>query len=87
MRWMGNDGVMLNDLPTGRMTSALRFAAAEAKLSQTKLADKVGMSFSTMQRRMSGDVGMTLEEAERIAEGLGYRLTFTMTPMDSVDSQ
>ena len=64
------------------MTSALRFAAVDAKLSQSKLADKVGMAFSTLQRRLSGEVGMSLEDADRIATGLGYRLTFTLTPIE-----
>ena len=63
---------MLNELPTQRVTPALRFLASEARISQEKLAAKVGMSSSAMTRRLSGETPIVLSELERIAGALGY---------------
>lgn len=76
---VGNDGHMLDNLPTERVTPALRFLATEARLSQEKLAAKVGMSQSAMARRLSGETPIDLEEAARIAAALGYDIKVSFT--------
>lgn len=70
---------MLNELTTERITSALRFLTREARISQEKLATKVGMSTSAVTRRLSGETPITIDDLERMAAALGYsvRVTFT----------
>lgn len=79
---------MLNDLPTERVTPALRFLAAEAKLSQQSLGERVGLSQSAMARRLSGDTPTNLDDLSRIAGALGYdvRITFVERSQQAVAS-
>ena len=66
---------MMNNLDTGRIGAALRFLSIENKLSQTKLAEKAGMSQSALNRRFSGETSLTLEDVNHLAEVLGYTVT------------
>lgn len=75
---------MLNDLPTERITAALRFLATEAKLSQEKLAVRVGMSQSAVGRRLHGDTSLTVDDLDALAKALGYEVTVTLTPKTAV---
>ena len=69
---------MLNDLPMERITAALRFLTIEARFSQEKLALKVGMSQSSVGRRLHGDTAITLDDLDAIADALGYEVTVTL---------
>lgn len=77
---------MLNELPTERVTPALRFLAVEARVSQEKLAGKVGISSSAMARRLSGETPIDLTDLERIAGALGYDVRVSFVARDGVDA-
>lgn len=66
---------MLNDLPTERITAALRFLAAEARMSQDKIAAAVNLSQSSVGRRLHGDTALTIVDLDAIANALGYEVT------------
>lgn len=71
---------MLNNLPTDRVTPALRFLAAEARMSQERLAAKVGLSQSAVGRRLSGDTPINIDDVARFAAAMGYEVTVTFSP-------
>lgn len=75
---MGNHVLMLDDLPIQRVTPALRFLATEAKLSQGKLATKLGMSQSAVARRLNGDTDLGLADLERFAAAMGYEVRVSL---------
>lgn len=58
--------------------------SVEARLSQQKLADKVGMSQSAIARRLSGDTPIDLSELDEIATALGYSLRISF--IENTDS-
>lgn len=68
---------MLNDIPTERITAALRFLAAEARMSQEKIAERVNLSQSSVGRRLHGETSLTTEDLDSIADALGYEVTVT----------
>ena len=74
---MGNVLLMMENIPTQRITSALKFLAVDAKLSQGSLAEKAGMSQSAVNRRFSGETSLSVEDLEHLAEALGYRVKVT----------
>ncbi len=74
---------MLNELPTERITPALRFLAVEARLSQEKLAAKVGMSTSAVARRLSGETPMDLDDLSRFAAALGQDIRISFVPNET----
>ena len=76
---------MMENLPTGSIAAALRFMAFEKKLSQTKLADEAGMSQSAVNRRLSGETDLTLDDLDHLAKALGkqVRVTFVEAAMEA----
>ena len=75
---------MLDELPTRRITAALRFLATEARISQEKLATRAGMSQSAVGRRLHGDTAITLEDLDTLAGALGYDVSITLTAKTAV---
>ncbi|WP_417556515.1 helix-turn-helix domain-containing protein [Microbacterium sp.] len=75
---------MFTDLPIQRVTSALRFSAHEAGLSQEKLAAKVGMSQSAVGRRLAGDTPLTLADLDALASACGIRVSVTFTEVETL---
>lgn len=69
---------MFTDLPTQRVTAALKFSAHEAGLTQGTLATKVGMSPSAIGRRLSGETPITLEDLNTLASACGLRVKVTL---------
>lgn len=79
---MGNVIVMMENLPTQRITSAIKFLAIENKMSQTKLAKASGMSQSAINRRLTGQTSLTIEDLNQLAQALGQEIRISFIPTD-----
>jgi DNA-binding XRE family transcriptional regulator/predicted RNase H-like HicB family nuclease len=58
----------------------LRWARADAELTQDALAKKLGMSQQQLARLESGESNPTVRTIARVAEGLGRRVVMTLQP-------
>lgn len=58
-----------------KLIDALVRARAEKKLTQKQLADKIGIDQSALARFESGKISPTLSSVQRIASGLGLKIT------------
>jgi transcriptional regulator with XRE-family HTH domain len=56
---------------TERVAAKVRGVMGEARISQTALAERLGIPQQRLSRRLSGDVSMTLDEVYAIAGALG----------------
>lgn len=74
---------MLNELPTERVTAALRFSLQEAHMSQETLAKRVGLSFSALNRRLAGQTPITLKDLDRIADALNLDVRVSLIERSS----
>lgn len=80
---VSGNGIRIIQVPVDPLLAirlALRWARAEASLTQTQLADKLGMSQQQLARLESGDSNPTVRTIARVAEGLGRRVLMTLQP-------
>jgi DNA-binding XRE family transcriptional regulator/predicted RNase H-like HicB family nuclease len=81
-RIRGN-GVRIMSVPVNPLLAIrleLRWARADAQLTQDALAKKLGMSQQQLARLESGESNPTVRTIARVAEGLGRRVMMTLQP-------
>jgi transcriptional regulator with XRE-family HTH domain len=71
---------MLENVPTERVAVALRFLKAEGKQTDQRIADSVGMSQSSVHRRLSEETPMTLDDLKVLASALGHNVVISFFP-------
>jgi transcriptional regulator with XRE-family HTH domain len=74
---------MLEKVPTERVAQALRFLKAEGKQTDQRIADRIGMSQSSVHRRLSEETPMTLDDLTLLARALGHDVTVSFSPQST----
>jgi|GEM_PF-3641211 len=70
---------MLQNVPTQRVAQALRFLKVEGKQTDQRIGDRVGMSQSSVHRRLSEETPMTLDDLQLLAGALGHDVTVSFS--------
>jgi transcriptional regulator with XRE-family HTH domain len=60
----------------GEIFEALREAIKASKNSRYRISKELGIDQSVLSRFMSGEIGLTVVNVERIADYLGLKITF-----------
>jgi transcriptional regulator with XRE-family HTH domain len=62
----------------GEIFEALRRAIKTSKVSRYRIGKELGIDQSVLSRFMSGEIGLTVANVERIADYLGLEISFRL---------